>query len=131
MDLFLFVKMIKAIPERNIRGKDDHHGDATREAFEMIEEETGIKKSEFEAKKWAKSKDGKSFVVEWRHKDSGAEVSMDKPHFGFDKRTGEWATGPDAPHIGWQTSGKRERGGRVRGHILVDDVPTGRPPVKE
>ncbi|MFD1427918.1 hypothetical protein [Kroppenstedtia sanguinis] len=47
-----------------MRGKDYHHGDAIREAFEMIEEETGIKKSEFEAKKWAKSKDGKSFVVE-------------------------------------------------------------------
>ena len=56
---------------------------------------------------------------------------MDKPHVGFDKRTGEWATGPDAPHIGWQISGKRERGGRIRGHILVDDVPTGRPSVKE
>ncbi len=109
-----------------MRGKDYHHGDAIREAFEMIEEETGIKKSEFEAKKWAKSKDGKSFVVEWKQP-SGAEVSMDKPHFAFDKRTGEWSTGPDAPHIGWQTPGKRDKGGTVRGHILVDDVLTGRP----
>ncbi|MFD1428308.1 polymorphic toxin type 47 domain-containing protein [Kroppenstedtia sanguinis] len=96
----------------------------------MIEEETGIKKSEFEVTKWAKSKHGKSFAVEWQHPD-GAEVSMDKPHFAFNKNTGEWATGPDVPHIGWQTSGKSKKGGRNRGHILIDDVPAGRPPAKE
>jgi len=30
--------------------------------------------------------------------------------------------GPDAPHIGWQTPGKNNTGG----HIILDDVPTGR-----
>lgn len=117
--------------DRDMRGKNYHHGDAMQDAFKIIEEETGIKKSEFKVTEWAKSKDGKSFPVEWRHEPSGAEVSMDKPHFGFDKNTGQWATGPDAPHIGWQTSGKRKGGGAKRGHILVDDVPAGRPPSKE
>lgn len=43
------------------------------------------------------------------------------PHYGFD-RHGNWATGSDAPHIGWEVGRKNS----VVGHILLDDVPTGR-----
>ena len=43
------------------------------------------------------------------------------PHYGFD-RHGNWATGPDAPHIGWEVGRKNS----VVGNILLDDVPTGR-----
>ncbi len=36
---------------------------------------------------------------------------MDKTHFGFNKRTGKnRATEPNNSHIGWQTSGKRDKG---------------------
>lgn len=39
--------------------------------------------------------------------------------------------GPDVPHVGWQTGGKRGAGGAQRGHILLDDVPCNRSPIKE
>lgn len=39
--------------------------------------------------------------------------------------------GPDVPHVGWQTPGKRNSGGGERGHILLDEVPTGRSATKE
>jgi hypothetical protein len=34
--------------------------------------------------------------------------------------------GPDAPHVGWQTGGKRSGGGAQRGHIILDEVPANR-----
>ncbi len=35
--------------------------------------------------------------------------------------------GPDAPHVGWQSGGKRAGEG-FRGHIILDEVPAGRIP---
>jgi RHS repeat-associated protein len=94
------------------RGQKKSYKDAVDEAFNK----TGQKREEFEITKWAKDKNGKSVPVEYRHK-SGAEVSVDYPH-----RT----NGPDAPHVGWQTGGKRDSGGAKRGHIILDEVPAGR-----
>lgn len=54
--------------------------------------------------------------MEWRAK-NGAEVNID---------IGHTTNGPDVPHVGYQTGGKRGSGGAVRGHILVDDVPINR-----
>ena len=78
-------------------------------------------RGEFLPTKWARDKDGKSFIVEWTHP-TGAEVNIDVGH-----------KNPDAPstdHIGWQTGGKRNVGGKVVGHIFVPDVPINRSPVK-
>ena len=55
--------------------------------------------------KWGKDKYGKSVPVEYRTK-NGAEVSMDYGHT---------TDGPDAPHIGWQTPGKRNAGREKNG----------------
>ena len=69
---------------------------------------------------------GKSIPVEWKG-ENDAEVSIDYPHYGFDKN-GKWNTGPDAPHVGWQVGKKT---GKKVGHILLDDVPAGRPKKKD
>jgi toxin YxiD len=70
-------------------------------------------KNKFEVKKWAKDKHGKTFPVEWKAK-NGSKVNIDDSHS---------MDGPDVPHIGYQSKGKHDRGGRVRGHVLVDEVP--------
>ncbi|MBK8659354.1 MAG: hypothetical protein IPN22_10940 [Bacteroidetes bacterium] len=94
-----------------------------RDALEAAFEKTGVKKSEFEITKWAKNKEGKSVPVEYRAK-GGAEVSIDAAH--------DWSngpSGPDAPHIGWQTGGKGKN--QQSGHIILDDVPANRSTKKE
>ena len=63
---------------------------------------------------------------EWKGKND-AEVSIDYPHYGFDK-DGKWNTGHDVPHVGWQVGKKTSK--KV-GHILLDDVPAGRPKKKD
>ncbi|MEC8009534.1 MAG: polymorphic toxin type 47 domain-containing protein [Pseudomonadota bacterium] len=98
--------------DKDWRGTGKTYKDALDDAFK----ETGLDKVGFEVTTWSKSKDGKSFPVEYRHK-SGAEVNIDYPH---------QKNGPDAPHVGWQTPGKRGNGGAVRGHIILDEVPYGR-----
>ena len=102
------------------RGSNKTWRDAVNEAFTK----TGVDKSEFVATKWAKDSQGKSFPVEWRSK-NGAEVSIDYAHYGID-RNGNWVSGPDAPHVGWQTAGKKI----TVGHIIIDSVPFGRPSKK-
>nr|WP_281272368.1 polymorphic toxin type 47 domain-containing protein [Paenibacillus sambharensis] len=96
-------------------------GKTWRDAVDLAFKKTGVNKEEFSASKWAKDENGKSFPVEWRSK-NGAEVSIDYPHYGVD-RNGNWASGPDAPHVGWQTPGKNN----TVGHIILDEVPFGRP----
>jgi hypothetical protein len=81
---------------------------------------SGVSRTEFTVTKWGKDKWGKSHPVEWRSK-CGAEVNVDWPHE---------VNGPDAPHVGWQTGGKRNSGGAKRGHILIDEVPFNRPTIK-
>jgi RHS repeat-associated protein len=94
------------------RGTGKSFNDALNEAFRR----TGVPKEDFEITKWGKDEHGKSFPVEWRDK-TGAEVNIDAPHAGH---------GPDAPHVGWQTGGKRGSGGGQRGHIIIDQVPRNR-----
>lgn len=96
----------------DLRGTGRTYNDALSEAFNR----TGIPREDFEVTKWGKDQNGKSFPVEWRAK-NGAEVNID---------TGHVKNGPDVPHIGYQTGGKRGGGGAVRGHIMVDDVPVNR-----
>ena len=48
-------------------------------------------------------------------------VDIDIAHYGVN-RDGSWASGSDAPHIGWQYGTK----GKTVGHIILDSVPTGR-----
>ncbi len=96
----------------DFRGSGKTYKDALDEAFKR----TGVPKEEFEVKKWAKDSNGKSFPVEWRAP-NGAEVNIDLGHT---------QNGPEVPHIGYQTGGKRASGGAERGHIFVDDVPINR-----
>jgi len=102
------------------RGSGKTYKDALDEAFNQ----TGLLKEEFKVTQWRKDINGKSFSVEWRA-ENGAEVSIDYAHYNVDNN-GNWITGSDAPHVGWQTGGKRSGGGAVRGHILLDEVPYGR-----
>ena len=99
---------LNASLDLDLRGTGKTYKDALDEAFRR----TGIDKSNFEVTKWGKSADGKTFPVEWRTKNH-AEVNID---------IGHTTNGPDVPHVGYQTAGKRGSGGAVRGHILVDDV---------
>ena len=90
-------------------------GVSLRDVVDLAFKNTGIPREEFEVTKWAKDVYGKSHPVEWRAP-NGAEVSIDFAH---------QTAGPDAPHVGWQTGGKRSQGA-ARGHIILDEVPYGR-----
>jgi hypothetical protein len=90
------------------RGTGKTVQDALNDAFGK----TGIPKSEFVVTKWGKDIYGKSHPVEWRHP-SGAEVNIGWPHA---------KNGPDAPHVGLQTGGKRGSGGALRGHTIIDEI---------
>ncbi len=94
------------------RGSGKSFHEAIEKAFEL----TGENKNEFVKTKWGYSKDGKSFPVEYVHP-SGAEVNMDFSHKN---------NGPDAPHVGWKSGGKKRSGGKKVGHIILDSVPAGR-----
>jgi hypothetical protein len=83
------------------------------DAFDAI----GLPRDEFSPSKWAKDSNGKSFPVEWTHP-SGAEVNIDVGHTNPDA--------PSTPHIGWQTGGKRNAGGKTVGHVFVPEVPVNR-----
>jgi hypothetical protein len=91
-------------------------GKGARDALDTAFERTGLPRGEFEVTRWGRDANGKSFPAEWRHK-SGAEVNVDWAHA---------KNGPDVPHVGYQTGGKRGDGGAIRGHILLDDVPFNR-----
>jgi RHS repeat-associated protein len=91
-------------------------GKTLEEALNHAFNRTGVVRDQFQVTKWAKDVYGKSHPVEWRSSD-GAEVSIDFAHQQY---------GPDVPHVGWQTAGKRGFGGGARGHILLDSVPYGR-----
>ncbi len=100
-------------------------GKLFKDALEVAFSKTGVPKDQFQVTKWGKDINGKSIPVEWKSK-NGAEVSMDWAHDGFMK-DGVWQSGPDAPHIGWQTDGKKNS---IVGHIILDNVPSVRPPKK-
>ncbi|WP_156952911.1 polymorphic toxin type 47 domain-containing protein [Deinococcus frigens] len=96
----------------DLRGSGLAQSDAVNEAFRRI----GVPRDQFEITRWGKTAEGKSFPVEWRvttGQHAGAEVNIDWPHS---------KNGPEVPHVGYQTAGKRGSGGAVRGHILLDLV---------
>jgi hypothetical protein len=68
---------------------------------------------------WARNKWGKTVPVEWQAL-GGAMVNIDDPTLIPTKE------GPQVAHVGYQTPGKKAKGGRVRGHILLDEVPATR-----
>lgn len=101
--------------DQDLRSTGKSYKDALDEAFRK----TGVSRDEFEPTKWGRDKYGKSFPSEYRVRSGanrGAEVNVDIGHTG---------KGPEVPHVGYQTPGKRG-GGALRGHILVDDVPFNR-----
>lgn len=106
------IKYVLKPSDLDWRGTGKNFKEALEEAFRR----TGLKKGDFEVTKWGKDKNGKSMPVEYRAK-NGAEVNVDLAHK---------TDGPDAPHVGYQTGGKRNSGGGIRGHILLDDVPVNR-----
>ncbi|WP_092263694.1 polymorphic toxin type 47 domain-containing protein [Deinococcus reticulitermitis] len=96
----------------DLRGTGLSQRNALDEAFRRI----GVPRDQFEVTRWGKTAEGKSFPVEWRvtkGPNTGAEVNIDWPHS---------KNGPEVPHVGYQTAGKRGSGGAVRGHILLDLV---------
>ena len=95
-------------------GKDYH------EALDIAFEKTGYSREQFIVSKWARDANGKSIPVEYIGPNSSM-VDIDIEHYGIDRR-GNWATGPDAPHVGWEVGRKNSR----VGHIILDSVPTGR-----
>ncbi len=97
----------------------------------MIEEETGIKKSEFEVTKWAKSKHGKSFAVEWQHPEMVQRLVWINPILLLIRTQGNGLLDQMSPILVGKLRGNQRKAGRNRGHILIDDVPAGRPPAKE
>jgi RHS repeat-associated protein len=99
------------------RGTGKNVDDALEEAFKK----TGFEKNKFEITKWGKGKYGKSHPVEWKGP-NGSEVNIDIGHYGVDKK-GNWVTGPDVSHVGWQVGKKATK--KV-GHILLDNVPFNR-----
>ncbi len=102
------------------RGTGRTYRDAVDEAFAQIEARTGYTRDQFEVTKWATDENGKSIPVEYLGPDNSF-VDIDYAHYGTDGN-GNWASGPDAPHVGWQFGTK----GKTVGHIILDSVPTGR-----
>jgi len=91
-----------------------HTGKGASDALVEAFKRTGVSPDKFSVTKWGTSELGKSFPVEWRAP-AGAEVNIDMAHVN---------EGPGVPHVGYQTPGKGAF--RVRGHILLDDVPVNR-----
>ncbi|MCQ2815577.1 MAG: polymorphic toxin type 47 domain-containing protein [Bacilli bacterium] len=87
----------------------------------MAYEQTGYNKDQFIVSKWARDLNGKSIPVEYMGT-NGLYVDIDIAHPISYDRNGNWATGLDVPHVGWQTG----RSNKITGHILLDSVPTGR-----
>ena len=102
------------------RGTGKTYRDAVDEAFAQIEARTGYTRDQIEVTKWATDEYGKSIPVEYLGPDNSF-VDVDYAHYGLDGN-GNWASGPNAPHVGWQYGTK----GKTVGHIILDSVPTGR-----
>ncbi len=93
----------------DLRGKNY----STKDALNIAFEKTGVPKNEFTVTKWAVDQNGKSFPAEYRvlsGSNRGAEVSVDLGHTSSGT--------PGAPHVGWQTPGKKN----TVGHIFLDNV---------
>ncbi len=104
---------LNPITDLDWRGLSKTVDDALGEAFKR----TGQNRVDFKVVKWGKDKHGKSVPVMWRGPNK-AEVNIDWPHYGVD-RHGNWVSGPDAPHVGWQFGKGSDKS---VGHIILDDV---------
>ncbi|WP_430458808.1 polymorphic toxin type 47 domain-containing protein [Pseudomonas sichuanensis] len=76
---------------------------------------TGVPKSEFEVVKWVKTGMGSHIPPNGRLKRGkyGGEVNIDDPELVGSTK------GPKVPHVGYQTEGKRERGGSARSYTAA------------
>lgn len=104
-----------------MRGKGSVE-DALNEAFNRVQEP----RENFYITKWAEIKNeyGKSVPVEWTSTKTQAQINIDPAH----------TNNPDAPqipHVGYQTGGKKKRGGKIVGHIFIDEVIYHRPQNKK
>jgi RHS repeat-associated protein len=105
-------------PERDVDWRGA--GKSFREALDEAFRRTGVPRDLFKPKSWGISIFGKTFPTEWIAP-GGASVNVDHPGIIPTKE------GPPMPHVGYQTPGKRGlKGGAVRGHVLLDDVPVTR-----
>ena len=90
-----------------------------RQALDEAFKRVNVSKDKFEITVYGVNKYGKSFPVQWdvtSGSDKGAQVNIDDP------RIVPANNGPKDPHVGYQTSGKRNNGA-VRGHIILKTVP--------
>ena len=92
--------------------------DALEEAFKRVQEP----KENFYVTKWAEIKNeyGKSVPVEWTSTKTQAQISIDPAHINNPDV-------PQIPHVGYRTGGKKKHGGKILGHIFVDEVTYYRP----
>jgi RHS repeat-associated protein len=95
-------------------------GGTYRQALDEAFRRKGVPREQFQPTMWAPGPHGKQIPVQW-DAPGGAIVNVDHPGL---VRSSE---GPQVPHVGYQSPGKRGSGGRARGHILLDDVPATRP----
>ena len=101
----------------DMRGKGSVD-DALEEAFKRVQEP----KENFYVTKWAEIKNeyGKSVPVEWTSTKTQAQISIDPAHINT-------SNAPQIPHVGYRTGGKKKQGGKIVGHIFVDEVIYHRP----
>ena len=101
----------------DMRGKGSVD-DALEEAFKRVQEP----KENFYVTKWAEIKNeyGKSVPVEWTSTKTQAQISIDPAHINN-------SNAPQIPHVGYRTGGKKKQGGKIVGHIFVDEVTYHRP----
>ena len=90
-------------------------GHTLREALNEAFTRTGVPRDQFVETKWAPNEYGKEIPVEYTQKGGSASVNIDLGHR---------FQGPGVPHVGWQNEYKGSA--RVKGHILLDDVPANR-----
>lgn len=87
--------------------------DALDEAFNILENKYGAKRSDFEVTDWGHTKDDKTIPVEYRS--GNLEANIDYSH----STEGTLA----APHVGYLN---KTKGNKMVGHIILDEVPSGR-----
>ncbi|MEP0856325.1 polymorphic toxin type 47 domain-containing protein [Trichocoleus sp. DQ-U1] len=97
---------------------------ALKEAFKR----TGVDEKEFRVTKWAEDGNGTTWRVEWKAGEGAAEAEVSVDYYPPPPYDAIDADGPNVSHVGWKAPGKIKRGAK-HGHILLDFVPAGRPPI--
>ena len=111
--------------DRDFLNEDQALSTALDAAFKEIHDRTGLVRSQFKPTAWVRDqRTGKTHPTIFEGP-GGANVNIDRPHVDKSWSPGkEWQSGPDAPHVGWQTSGKKTQ---IKGHIILRDLPYFRP----